>query len=152
MYPWILFIKMYRVLVCLFPVLQSTLYAGPLRRSFVKWTLSFVINVDTLGPLGQMGQLAAIAGRPAALQHSPADVVPATGTVEVVTELGLAKVPAKIVLKEPWNRAINQHPRLSTGYVPWLMALGSCLDSSDKRATDAACPAHFLICRIIHHK
>jgi len=50
-----------------------------------------------------MGQLAAIAGRPAALQHSPADVVPATGTVEVVTELGLAKV-------RTWGRKLNFAP------------------------------------------
>jgi len=49
-----------------------------------------------------MGQLAAIAGRPAAL-HSPADVVPATGTVEVVTELGLAKV-------RTWGRKLNFAP------------------------------------------
>jgi len=50
-----------------------------------------------------MGQLAAIAGRPAALQNSPADVVPATGAVEVVTELGLAKV-------RTWGRKLNFAP------------------------------------------
>lgn len=56
---------------------------------------------------------------------------------------------SKIALKDlrRQERAINQHP----GAVNWMWH-GSCLDSSDKRAPDAACTAHFLICQIIRHK